>query len=530
MRDASASYLQEEARLRGARPRVKAVISPFDLDFGLAPGLGVYENTIFGGEPGKIVLVEGHFSYAAWTSPVRRTFSAFLNQATPVWEDHVSYMTTGVYLRSADCEAEIGASPFQPVKSGEIVELKRFFQLKVDFTHSTWSGEPAGCVSGLRLEGRLTIPESEIIDAGEVRVSLARDFSEHRVGDHALVLDNREGQWLPISGNFAFLGLPWEQKRIDLYHGWELPDGSTEWLLVYRGVVESLTGMTHGWRERHRVRLESRDWIAHLLKKRIGTPNAAGDRQPFLRGTYLARGELVETTPARVNAPVKTGGGSATMKVLGTYRGRRDQDYLLKVESAGEVGEATFRWSTNQGQSWRETGISAMGAEDPVELEEGLAVYWESGIGPDFAAGDCFSFHANAPVYHYRVFGAPFTRIASVYLNGEETWEGVTADPATGEILVTGQSAVVEARVVKDATAHPVDIISDILEEVGLAEAMDQDSFALAKSLTPDYAIGVCFENLTAAQALREIVRRTLYDLWVDFGEIKIRAYLGEDS
>jgi hypothetical protein len=34
---------------------------------------------------------------------------------------------------------------------------------------------------------------------------------------------------------------------------------------------------------------------------------------------------------------------------------------------------------------------------------------------------------------------------------------------------------------------------------------------------------------MTAAQAIRDIIQRTLYDLWVDFGEIKIRAYVGED-
>jgi hypothetical protein len=73
-----------------------------------------------------------------------------------------------------------------------------------------------------------------------------------------------------------------------------------------------------------------------------------------------------------------------------------------------------------------------------------------------------------------------------------------------------------------------VDIIYDILTEMGLEEAVHQDSFALAKSLTPDYAIGVGFENVTGTQALREIVRRCLYDLWVDFGEIKLRAYLGD--
>lgn len=529
MREASRQFKGEEARLRGARPRIMAVIHPFELDFGLGPGLGVYENTEFGGEPGKIVLVPGPLPYAVWTSPVRQTFSPYIKQVTPYWEDHAGYMKTGVYLRSADREVEISIAAFARLTPGVTVDLKRFYQLRVEFTDSVWAGEPPGYISGLRLEGRLMIPESEILDGGEVRVSLARDFSEHRAADHTLVLDNRQGQWLPKSPNFPFLGLPWEGKQVELYHGWELPDGSTEWLLVYRGVVERLAGMAHGWQEKHRVRLESRDRVAHLLKRRIGTPTAAGDRRPFMRGMYRARGELVQTTPARIEEPQKTGGGSAVLRVLGPYRGKTDKDYLLEVESAGEVGEATFRWSTNRGQSWRETGITTTGAEDPVELEEGLAVYWESGLGPDFAAGDRFRFTVAAPVYHYQIFGGPFSQISSVYLNGEETWEGVTADPVTGLILVTGQSAAVEARVVKDATTHPVDIIADILAEVGLADAVDQDNFALAKSLTPEYAIGVCFENVTAAQAIREIVRRTLYDLWADFGEIRIRAYLGED-
>jgi hypothetical protein len=530
MREASIAYLQEEARLRGAKPRVKAVIHPFDLDCGLAPGLGVFDRTLYGGEPGKLLLEAGFLDYAAWTSPVRQTFSPYLNQVAAFWEDHVSYMSTGVYLRSAASRATIEETPYERLTPGAAAALQAFFQLKVEFTDSVWSGEPAGYVSGLRLEGRLATPESEIIDPGEVRVALARDFGEHQAGDHVLVLDNRAGQWLPVSVNFPFLGLPWEQKRLDLYHGWELGDGSIEWLLVYRGVVEGLTGIGHGWQARHRVRVESRDWIAQALRKRLGAPGADGTRRPFMRGVYRARGELAEAAPAQVEEPQKTGSGSAALKVLGTYRARQDQDYLLHIETAGEVGQATFRWSVNQGRSWRETGITAAGAEAPVGLDEGLAVYWEGGIGTDLAAGDRFSFHAKAPVYRYRVFGAPFARVASVYLNGEETQEGVTADPQTGEILVTGQSALVEVRVVKDATTHPVDIISDILAEAGLAEAIAPDDFALAKSLTPDYAIGACFENITAAQAIREIVRRTLFDLWVDFGQIRLRAYVGEGA
>lgn len=530
MRQASQEFIQEEARLRGARPRCRAIIYPFDLDYGLGPGLGVFEHTLYGGEPGKLALEAGFLAYAAWTSPVRQTFSPYLEQVIPIWEDHASYMTARVYLKSAETEADLAAAAFTLLTSGTARALKSFYQLKVEFTDSTWSGEPSGYISGLKLEGCLIIPESDILDPGEVRVALTRDFSEHRGGTHTLVLDNRDGQWLPQAGTFPILGLPWERKRLDLYHGWELPDGSVTWLHLYRGVLEGLAGMAHGWQERHRVRLESRDWIAHHLQKRLGAPDASGERQPFMRGTYRARGELADTTPAQVGAIAKAGSGSATLQILGTYRGRQDGEYLLQAETAGEVGEALFRWSVNQGQSWRETGIVAAGAENPVELEEGLSVYWESGIGPDFAAGDRFSFPAQAAVYRYQVYGAPFARIAAVYLNGEETWEGVAADATAGEILVTGQSALVEARVVKDATTHPVDILVDLLTEVGLGDALDRDAFALAKSLTPDYAIGVCFENVTAAQAARDIVRRTLYDLWVDFGEIKIRAYVGENE
>jgi hypothetical protein len=236
----------------------------------------------------------------------------------------------------------------------------------------------------------------------------------------------------------------------------------------------------------------------------------------------------VETTPAAVGPPVKSGSGSATLRVVGSYRGDTHLTYRVTAESSGEIGAATFKWSSNNGQSWKETGIVSTGAEDPVKLEEGLSVYFEAGIGADLVAGDSWAFAAQAPVYHYLVYGFPFESITAVYLNGEETWDQVTADPQTGVIAVTGRSAMVEARVVRDATTHPVDIVTDILTEVGLGEAIDQDAFDLAKSLTPEYAVGVCFENIPATAALREILSRTLYDLWTDFGVITIRAYLGD--
>lgn len=560
MRTTTSEYLQEENRRRGARPRVKAVLYPFDLDYGLAPGSGEFFNTVYGGEPGKLDLAAGYFPSASWTSPVLHTFSAYLNLVAAFWDDQAGRMEAKVYLRTAAGPGEVSAAAYIALSPGEEYTLLPYFQVRVEFRESLrhWAVDAAedadgftayavdqapdggyesyssqgafpGCLENLRLEGRLSLPEEEILEPGAVRVDLARDFSELRAGDHALLLDNRRGQWLAGGENCYLMGLPWTRKRLALHHGWELPHGQVEWQLVYQGELERLAGMAHGWQGEHRARLESRDWVAARLQTRLGAPSAQGERQPFMRGSYLAKGELQETIATQVSEPVKSGSGTATLKVVGTYRGEFDQDYLLHIENSGEVGGATFRWSTNDGQSWRETGQGTAGADDPVELEAGLAVYWESGSGTDLMAGDRWTFTAQAAVYHYQVYGGPFANITGVYLNGEESQDRVTADPETGLIAVTGRSAAVEARVVKDATTHPVDIITDILAAVDLSETIHQDSFDLTKSLTPNYAVGVCFENVTAAQALREILKCCLYDFWVDFGEIKIRAYLGEE-
>ena len=527
MRTVTAGYQAEEARLRGAKPRVKAVLGPFPLDFGLAAGSGTYEHTQFGGEPGKLMLEAGFWEYAAWTSPVQRVPQPGITEAAASWREQVPYMQVTVFLRSAATAEAVPQAAFVPLAPGRAVSLEPFYQLRVEFTGSTWAGEPPGYVEGLTLAGRVPLPEAEILRPGVLRVELARDFSQLRASEHSLRLDNRRGQWL--TGSLASPGVLTAERYLELYHGWELSDGQVEWLLVFRGTIRELAGLGHAWRGPHVAELVSEDWVAAQLNRRIGIPGPDGERRPFLRGAYRARAELVETLPPRLGEVAKQGSGSARLRVLGTYRGQTDTTFLLEAETAEEVGSATFRWSVNQGQSWREKGLVAAGAEDPVELSDGLAVYFESGTGPDFQAGDRFLFTALAPRHHYRVFGGPFEAITAVYLNGEETWEGISVDAARGLIVLVGRSALVEARVVKDHTTHPVDILTDILTEVGLGGCLDQDSFLLAKSLTPEYAIGVCFENVPASLALREILKRTLYDLWVDFGEIRIRAYRGEE-
>ncbi|MCL4503089.1 MAG: hypothetical protein M1438_14750 [Deltaproteobacteria bacterium] len=560
MRQAEAAFLQEEGRLRGARPRVKAVVYPFELDYGLAPGSGEYVNTCYGGEPGKLALAGGYYATASWTSPVIAAFSSDLDSAFASWDDQAAQMDTQVYLRSGASVAAVSGANYAALIPGQEVPLASYFQLRAEFRQNirSWAvdqsedtddftayavdtapdasfesygveGESSGYLANLRLQGRLSLPESEIIDPGSVGVELARDFSELRADSHVLVLDHRRGQWLNRAVAPYLQGLDSVQKQVDLCHGWELPGGDLTWQLVYRGALQKLGNMAHGWGIPHQAQFESQDWVTFRLRQRIGAPTAAGERRPFMRGPYLARAELIEVTPAAVSVPVLTGTGSASLQIIGTYRGTDPQEYLLQVQSGGEIGAATCLWSLNGGQIWQDSGFTSVGPDAPMRLDSGLAVYWNPGAGTDLAPGDRWSFTATPPIYRYQVYGAPFAAINAVYLSDEETWDSVNADPATGMILVTGRSASITARVTKDATTHPVDILEDILAEVGLSPAVDQDAFALAKSLTPEYAIGVYFENVSAAQAVREIIRRCLFDFWVDFGEIKIRAYLGED-
>jgi hypothetical protein len=500
---------------------------------------------------------DGYFTSGSWTSPVIQAFSPYLDEAVPSWGEPAGHMDVEIGFRGAETPDGLAQKAFAPLSPGQDISLALYFQVNVNFQETirawalndvgqadnfsayaadlapdggfeSYASDGPGCLVGFSLAGRLTLPEQEIIDPGGLQVELARDFSELRAADHALVLDNRLGQWLNCPGNAYFQGQDLTQKRLTLYHGWELAGGAVAWQLLYQGVVQRLAGMAHGWRQQHRVRLESQDGVAAKLKQMVGAPDDAGKRRPFMRGTYLAQGEMTQVIPAAVSEITGTGSGSASLNLLGTYRGDYPQNYILEVETGGEVGSATFRWSHDQGQSWQKSGLVTGGADAPMQLEDGLSVYWESGVGQDLAAGDRWSFTATPPVYCYQVFGAPFEAIATVYLDGEIDEDRVTAEAGSGLIQVSGKNAQVQARVVKDYTTHPVDIVTDILAEVGLDSAINKDSFALAKSLTPEYAVGVRFENVTAASAIREIVRRCLYDLWIDFGELKIRAYLGE--
>jgi hypothetical protein len=323
-------------------------------------------------------------------------------------------------------------------------------------------------ISQLRFEGRLTIPESEILNPGEVRVDLARDFSGLKSGSHCLLLDNREGQWLPGRETFYLHGASPGGKAPGPAPRLELPNGGTEWLPLYQGALSRLGGMADGWQERHGVEMETRDWISHRLNRRLGAPTPEGERRPFLRGFYRLRGELMEVTEAQVGQPQKVGNGSATLVVLGDYRGEEEAEYLLQVEPPAKWGKPPSGGPLTGGQSWEKIGLTCGGAENPVSLSEGLTVYWQPGIGTTWWPGIGSASRPRPPSTATGCRGRPFEAITAIYLNGEATWEGAAADLLTGDITITGASAQVSARVVKDGTTHPVDIMLDIFTEVGL--------------------------------------------------------------
>ncbi len=98
----------------------------------------------------------------------------------------------------------------------------------------------------------------------------------------------------------------------------------------------------------------------------------------------------------------KTGSGSATLVILGDYTRQEKRQFVVQIETTGEVGSATFRWSKDGGATWEADGLLSGDRQHPVTLEEQLAIAWESGVGNDLVAGDFWNFWGGEPAIHPR--------------------------------------------------------------------------------------------------------------------------------
>lgn len=103
--------------------------------------------------------------------------------------------------------------------------------------------------------------------------------------------------------------------------------------------------------------------------------------------------------PGVTSRPQKEGAGSANAILSGSYSGTNDLDYVIEIETTGEIGAATFRWSQDGGSTFVATGVTTSTA--PVALNNGISIRWTQGAGNDVVDGDIWRFKAYLP-YHRR--------------------------------------------------------------------------------------------------------------------------------
>jgi len=96
----------------------------------------------------------------------------------------------------------------------------------------------------------------------------------------------------------------------------------------------------------------------------------------------------------RITSAVKTGTGYGSMASGGYYAGIATRSYVIVIDGAGEIGEATFKWSNDGGQTWAGTQIP-IPDEEPIDLELGVQVtFTGSESGQDFNLNDRWDFTA----------------------------------------------------------------------------------------------------------------------------------------
>ena len=130
--------------------------------------------------------------------------------------------------------------------------------------------------------------------------------------------------------------------------------------------------------------------------------NWALDKPPFNAVDRVRFSLMGQAAGRRLHHLTKTGSGSATLILLGDYDHQEKRRFVVQVETGGEVGAATFRWSKDGGLSWEAGGLLSGDAQHPVTLWDSLAVYWESGAGLDLVAGDYWTFWGGEPPLHPR--------------------------------------------------------------------------------------------------------------------------------
>lgn len=250
-----------------------------------------------------------------------------------------------------------------------------------------------------------------------------------------------------------------------------------------------------------------------------------------------------------------------------------DSDYRVHVNHS-VLGRKETDWYVNRYQDvWMDLSIGIYGKNpgvlrvflngdqilnwDQVDFTS-LASIEKVCLGLTVSPGEPWEIHFDSTkiynIYYpeaYYIPGAPFDDIGTVYIDGAVKVEkgrpniiktyspgkavseiDMTKTPALGLVtfndLANPPSGSVLFKIRKNDTTHPVDAIEAILIAGGQEGLINVASFAAAKAANPNDSIGCYFEDKTIAEAILEIAKRTLYNVIIAQGEIKILPYKGE--
>lgn len=96
------------------------------------------------------------------------------------------------------------------------------------------------------------------------------------------------------------------------------------------------------------------------------------------------------TVAAQISQAQKNGTGSGSCVPGGTYTGTTERTYLIIIDTAGDVGAAIFKWSSDGGSTF--SAVLVATASTPITLDNGITVYFMAGTGTDFVLGDRWDF------------------------------------------------------------------------------------------------------------------------------------------
>lgn len=117
------------------------------------------------------------------------------------------------------------------------------------------------------------------------------------------------------------------------------------------------------------------------------------------------------------SGPIKLGSGVAEITVTGNFTGETDHTYFVEIDSAGAVGNATFKFEIDGDVIDSAVTTSSIA----LSLGCGLSVAWTSGSGTDFVFSDEWDFRG------YNNFNAG----AMVDLNRDTRWRSSGSGVAT---------------------------------------------------------------------------------------------------